>query len=196
MNGLGILSGILLFGGYPASSAPARTISEWGVEALAPIHDDRQIHTVNLQWRGREKDLWDGRVQLRLGATVSRASGSIRQLTGSFEDGSLREVELDSPGWGLGPAAEGRWRMAAQGPWALNLDLSTAVMGYDRRFPAGGDRYNGMLQVGPTLVWSARDGVRWQLGVRWMHVSNGQGMVAHNPSYEARGLTLRVQRPL
>jgi hypothetical protein len=188
MEGLGLVSLLTLFGGYAISDAPAEAVQVVGIDRLAPLHADRQIHTNSLQWRAREKLLLDGRASLRLGATVSRATGWISQPA---EAGLQR---LDSPAWGAGPAVDGRFTLLDHGGWRLNLDASAAVLLYDRRFPAGGDHYNGMFQFGATLGHRWPGGGQVEAGWRWMHVSNGQGLGPQNPSYEARGLSLRWQR--
>lgn len=74
--------------------------------------------------------------------------------------------------------------------------MSTAVLIYDRPFPAGGDHYNGMFQIGPSFSFTPARGHTLTLGYRWMHVSNGQGLGAHNPAYEGKGVVLRYQMPL
>lgn len=188
MEGLGLVSLLTLFGGYAVSDAPAEAVQVFGIDRLAPLHADRQIHTSSLQWRGREKSLVDGRVSLRLGATLSRATGHITQ------PGAAGPVLSDSPAWGLGPAVEGRLAVLEHAGWRLGLEGSAAVLLYDRRFPAGGDRYNGMFQFGATLGHRLPGGGQIEAGWRWMHVSNGQGLGPQNPSYEARGLSLRWQR--
>lgn len=161
-------------------------IQEFGLDRLAPLHANRQIHTTSLHWRLREKQWWDGRVALRLGATLSRPTGSITQPGPNGID------LLDSPAWGLGPAVDAQLRLVRGTGWRLQLDTSAAVLLYDRRFPAGGDHYNGMLQLGPSIAWQLPAGRgELELGWRWMHVSNGQGLGPHNPSYEGRGITLR-----
>jgi hypothetical protein len=62
---------------------------------------------------------------------------------------------------------------------------------YDRDFPAGGARYNGTFQIGPSLTWQATRADSFSLGYRATHTSNGQGLTAGNPGYDARGVTLR-----
>lgn len=190
MGGLGILSVVGLFGGYILAEGPPSPIQEFGIDRLTPIHADRQITTTSLHWRAREKALAPGRAELRLGATVSRATGRIVQPV----PGGL--AVLDSPGWGAGPAVDLRLTLLQQPSWQLQLHGSAAVLLHDRRFPAGGDRYNGMFRVGPSVAAERPGGARIELGWTWMHVSNGQGLGAHNPSYEARGWSLRWQLPL
>jgi hypothetical protein len=196
MDGLGILTGIALFAAYPLTPDTGRPVQEWGIDHMVPIHADRQIRTTNLQWRGLGKDLAPLRTELRLGLTASRVTGQIRQLHGRIDDGSLTEVTLDSPGWGVGPTAEARFTVWQNAGFAVKFHVSAALLVYDRHFPAGGDRYNGMLQLGPSVDWPLGPTGHVSLGWRVGHVSNGQGLGAHNPSYEARGVNLQLRLPL
>lgn len=187
MDGLGILSVIGLFGSYALADAPATRIDEWGLDRMSPIHADRQIRTVDLQWRAREKAWAGGRASLRLGATLSRPTGRIA---------TSATPALDSPAWGLGPAVDLRLTLLRRSAWHAALDGGAAVLLYDRPFPAGGGHYNGMFRLGPSIGAALPAGGRVELGWAWMHVSNGQGLGPHNPSYEARGWSLRWQLPL
>lgn len=192
-DGLGILTVISATAAYFGSDAPAQPLHEAGIERFAPLHADRDLQTTNLVVHWQRKTLASWPIELRLGARVSRVTGHITQLSGSWEDGTLAETRLDSPAWGAGPTLEARYAVIDHGRWSLNLTLDTSVLLYDRSFPAGGDRYNGMFQLGPELAGSLPDGSRLGVSWRWMHVSNGQGMTPHNPSYEGRGLVLRWQ---
>lgn len=63
---------------------------------------------------------------------------------------------------------------------------------YDQDFPAGGDRYNFMWRLGPSLSYRVADSYVVGVSYRWMHVSNGRGVTPEDPSYEAEGLSLQV----
>lgn len=192
-DGLGILTVIGATAAYFGTDAPPQPLHEAGVEALAPLHANRDLHTTNLVVHWQRKTLASVPIEFRLGVRVSRVTGQITQLTGSWDAGTLAETRLDSPAWGAGPTLEARYALLQRGGWALNLALDTSVLLYDRRFPAGGDRYNGMFQLGPEVAVPLPDGSRVAVSWRWMHVSNGQGLTPRNPSYEARGLVLRWQ---
>lgn len=193
-DGFGLLYLGSLFAGYALAGEPAHPQLSVGVDRQLPTQDDRQLRTTTLHLFLREKEVEPLRLHLRLGLGVTRVSGHITQLTGSYEEGTLREVVLDSPAWGAGPEVEASFRLFRYGPLTAQADLLGGVYLYDRDFPAGGRRYNGMLQAGLSLnyAFSPQDGVT--LGYRWMHVSNGQGVQPSNPSYEAAGISLRYVR--
>ncbi|MDX2220017.1 MAG: hypothetical protein SF172_13430 [Burkholderiales bacterium] len=200
MAGIGTLIIGGLFAGYGLTDTPATPIREIGIDRLTrDVKTDRHINTTNVHLFLREKEWEPLNLKLKLGMTVSRATGSIEQLQGSYEEGTLRPVTLDSPGWGIGPMAEARLKLFQAGRLSGSLDATAGVLLYDRKFPAGGDRYNGMGQIGPSLTWRMGEGERGSAltaGWRHMHVSNGQGVNAGNPSYESRGWTLRYAKPL
>jgi hypothetical protein len=190
---LGVITLAGMFGGYPLMDAPAQRIAEFGLDRLAPTKADRDLETTNVHIYLRQKRYDPLRLQLRLGGTLSRVTGSITQLTGSFEEGTLREETLPSPAWGIGPSAEAKFALLRTAPATLDLDFSAAVLLYDRDFPAGGKRYNGMFQIGPSVTFPLDSGSAFSLGYRWMHVSNGHSLGPENPAYEARGVTLRYR---
>lgn len=193
-DGAGVLTIVSLFGAFPLIPGQPERFLEVGVDRLAPTKDDRPLDTLNLQAFLFEKRYAPLRLQLRVGATVTRVTGHIVQLEGSFEEGTLREVRLDSPAWGLGPVAEARFDVWHAGPLELAIDVSTGVMLYDRSFPAGGEHYNGMFQAGPTVRYALGNDYDLSIGYRWMHVSNGRGLGPRNPAYEAKGFALRISR--
>lgn len=131
-----------------------------------------------------------------MGLTLSRATGHITQLAGSWEEGTLRTEILDSPAWGIGPGVELQYDLLNLATGRLHMDLGAALQIHDRRFPAGGDHYNGLFRIGPAWSQSWGDGRSFTVGWRWMHLSNGQGPGPHNPSTEGRGLVLGAQWPL
>jgi len=196
MDGLGQLFLLGLLGGYTLSDAPPERIAAVEVQAIRPTKADRRLDMTLIDWQFREKRPWDDRLRLGLGATLMHASGHIKQLTGSLDDGSLRDVRLASPGWGLGPSIGASLRAPLSPGVSLSLDAKGALLLHDRAFPAGGKRYNGMIEGGPSLHWRLDGSSELALGARWLHLSNGQGLGAHNPSYDGRGLSLRYQRPL
>lgn len=196
MDGLGQLILLGLFGGYTLTDQPPARVATVQVQAIRPVDADRPLDMTLLDWQFREKRLWHDRLRLGLGVTLMHASGHITQLTGSLADGSLREVRLASPGWGLGPSIGASLRTSLTATVGVSLDVQGAVLLHDRAFPAGGKRYNGLIEGGPSLHWRLDGGGELSVDARWLHLSNGQGLGAHNPSYDGRGLSLRYQRPL
>jgi lipid A 3-O-deacylase len=200
MAGLAFGPGIFIlastFGAYPLIDAPHERISELGIDRLEPTKDDRRITTTNLQVYFLQKRYEPLRLKVRLGAMLTRPTGAITQLFGTWEEGTLHSETLASSAWGAGPSAEARFELLRGERATLNVDLGTALLLYDRPFPAGGDHYNGMFQLGPSVSFTPAPAHTLTLGYRWVHVSNGQGLGPHNPAYEAKGLTLRYQLAL
>lgn len=198
IDGAGLAALLGLFGAYGLSSSPAIPVLELGYAHLGPIAQDRQLHTSQYHFFLRRKKFDSWPATLSLGLIAQYAHGHIVQVTGTLEAGTLRSEALDSPGYGIGPAVEATLRLwPAQGTRPqLNLDLLAGLMLHDRGFPAGGRRYNGTVQAGPSLTWQRSATSSWTLGYRLSHTSNGQGLVPHNPGYDARGFILRWQHAL
>jgi lipid A 3-O-deacylase len=194
--GLGQLTLLGLFGGAAFGGDELRPAEVIEVQHLRPTKPDRQLELTNVSWFFARKSIVPGRLDLNLGATATRAKGSITQLKGSFEDGTLRTETLDSPAWGLGPTVNANLRVFDVGAARFNLDVSGSVMLYDRGFPSGGSWYNGMVQAGPSLQLRFEKGRSLTVGTRWTHISNGQGLGAHNPSFDGRGVFVQYEREL
>jgi len=193
---LGVLTLVSLFTGFAVIDAPRERVNGGGVDGFATTQANRQLHLVNAHVYLVQKAVDPPNLVLRLGLSVSRATGSITQVVGSLEDGTLRQEVIASPALGLGPSAEAKLSIFRIGSALLSLDVSAAAMLYDRPFPAGGMRYDGMFQVGPGVDFSSRPGQHLALGVRWLHISNGHGLSPRNPMFEGRGLVLRYVFPI
>ena len=161
------------------------------LEYLAPTKDDRRIGTVTADMRVEQTVIRALGFRLGIGLTATGAGGHISQL-----DPTLTPVRFENRAVGLGPTAYLGLTPLRLGPLSLGAEASAGLLAYSTRFPAGGDHYNGMLRVGPVLALrlSAADEVR--LSGKWMHVSNGQGLGPHNPSYEGHGLALAWRRSI
>ncbi|MBX3608060.1 MAG: hypothetical protein KF788_22495 [Piscinibacter sp.] len=191
MTGLGFFTVIGLLGGYALLDGPVERRAEFGVDVVTPLHANRQIRLVNAQAALRRKT-WDAAgLTLDLGVTASQARGEIVQ-----PDAQGRPQTLASPAWGIGPSVTARYTLAGSDALRVGLDLGAALMLYDRPFPAGGKRYDGMFQIGPHVVFAVPGGGRIALGTHWLHLSNGRGLTPQNPAYEGRALALRYTVPL
>lgn len=195
-SGLGSLTLLTLFGGAVFGGDGLVPTQAVEVQHIRPTQWDRQLQLTNVSWFLAKTSIVDDRLEIKLGGTASRASGSITQLKGSLADGTLHSEVLQSPAWGLGPTASASLRLVNLGAARIGLDTSGSLMFYDRRFPSGGSWYNGMLQAGPSMGLGLGNGRSLTAGVRWTHISNGQGLGAHNPSFDGRGLFVQYQRAL
>lgn len=176
---------------HPSGPGPDTLIAEAGVEHLWPNHLDRQIATTSANLLvGR--NLWRRRwLAWRAGLTLTYANGYILQF-----DERFRDVRFDTSAGGVGPAGSLRLQTPEQAGLRLALEASGGLLLYTRRFPAGGDIYNFMWRVGPSLEARVGRSFRLGAGIRWMHVSNGQGLRPQNPAYNSRGLSIWLSRPL
>lgn len=177
----------------PARASELQRALEAQVDSLEPTHANRHLKTTDVHVLVAEKRVDTLPFTLRFGVTLSRPSGSITQLEGDFNQGTLHEQTFASSAWGFGPVMQQRLRILHWSDLRLSADLGEGVLWYDHDFPSGGRRYDFMLQTGPTIAF-AHPGNRFSvsIGYRWMHVSNGSGIGPQNPSYEARGPMLGV----
>lgn len=160
----------------------------------APTKEDRRIHSVFLD-AVVGIELWEllG-LSVHGGITSTVASGYITQWNEDFVD-----VRYDTRVGGLGPMFVARvepFRPLCPGDCAhlsLSLEMTGALVLYTSDFPPGGDLYNFVWRMGGTLGYAVSPRWRIELGGRWMHVSNGQGLGPFNPSYEGAGVTFGSQ---
>jgi hypothetical protein len=127
-------------------------------------------------------ELWRGVLSLAAGVTSTVAWGSITQW-----DENFRDVRYDTTAAGLGPIFLIRIAPFGVGAFGVVLDLLGGLVAYSVRFPPGGDLYNFTWRMGGALVARMTDNLFFTAGIRWMHVSNGQGLGPQNPSYEGVG---------
>jgi len=182
----------------PAASADDRphapVLFGTTVSYFAPTKPGRQIHSVFLDALvGVE--LWAPLgVSVHGGLTGTVASGYITQWDENFVD-----VRYDTSVGGAGPMFAIRIEPARPlcpgdcAGFSLSLDFTGALVLYTAHFPPGGDIYNFAWRMGGSLGYAVSPRCRLELGARWMHVSNGQGLGGFNPSYEGAGVTLGSQ---
>jgi hypothetical protein len=170
-------------------AAPLALAPELQVEVLHATQHDRDLKTIDLHAFVAEKRFDAIPLSLNFGVTLSRVTGSITQLQGDFNQGTLHRETLASSAWGFGPMLQPRFELVHYAGLTLRADLSGGFLWYTHDFPSGGRRYNFMWQAGPTLGFALPSScLRLSAGYRlWMHVSNGSGLGPSNPSYEGAG---------
>jgi hypothetical protein len=163
---------------------------------LAPTRSSRQVQTAILDLLfGVEVFDFFG-IDLYAGLSVAGASGWITQWDDHFVD-----VRYDTRAGALGPVFVFRVEpfrplCVANGGCAgfsFAVDAGGALLFYSSHFPPGGDIYDFAWRVGGTLGYQVTPRFRVELGGRWMHVSNGQGLGPFNPAYEGAGVTIGTQ---
>lgn len=172
-----------------ASSNPA--VHTMSFEYLQPVDDDRDIETFNIDFTSHLIRLDNINLSLYLGITGTYAHGSITQLEGSLGAGTLKEVHLANAAYGLGPGLLMKFKLLEANKLSAHLQASGHLMIYNERFPAGGDYYNYMWRGGPLIEYEMGGLSALGLSYQRAHVSNGQGLTARNPSYNAHGFALR-----
>lgn len=176
--------GVVLVVVLASSAAHAEGLrAEGQAEYLWPTHADREISTVSLHallGQGFFSQSW---LSWRAGLTTSYAWGNIEQL-----DDQFRSIHYDNAALGVGPVGLLRLQTPPLARLSVGGDASGGLLLYTQHFPAGGDVYNFMWRAGVLLEYRASAAVWAGAGFHVMHVSNGQGLGPHNPSYEGRGV--------
>ncbi len=167
----------------------AKVPFELGVEHLWPTSRDRKIQTtaLNILWRyGYYNDLL---VSIYSGLTFNYAWGnSIRN------DLDGRETAYSESAFGIGPLLHFRWAPVSLDNLTFSMDANGGFIFHNKEFPAGGDLYNFVWRIGPSIQYTLEDKNALIFGFRFMHVSNGQGATRDNPAYNAMGVSLHVSR--
>ena len=160
---------------------------ELGVEYYWPTSQDRQIHTIVFNILKRSNYLDDLHITTYAGLTVNYAWGHILQ-----KDPFGQNIEYSNSAFGIGPLLHARWSPVTLDDLAFSIDASGGIMLHNREFPAGGDLYNFIWRIGPSISYQVSDKQTFIFGFRMMHVSNAQGLTRGNPAYDATGVSLTV----
>lgn len=186
-----LIFGAALLGGWIFSSGGDPFILT-SAEALAPTKPDRRIYTATSDVLFGRHITPNGLLVVGAGLSTGYAWGEITQLEGSFEAGTLRETVYSNTAGFVGGTGLLRFEPFRLERFAVGAEGLGGVMLYSSPFPAGGRSYNFMGRVGPYVRIRLTDSMALHAFSHWMHVSNGQGVVLHNPSYEALGAGLAV----
>ena len=158
-----------------------------GVEYMAPYDASRMIRTVSINAYPCVQLFQRVHLSLGAGITATYAWGNIVQYGNNFQN-----VVMPTAAFGIGPGLLVRFEPLIVGRFSLSLDVNLALLLYTEHFPAGGDIYNFMLRFGGSVCYRVTKRDKIALGGRWMHVSNGQGLNDHNPSYPSGGANISV----
>ena len=168
---------------------PSKYKLEFGAEYLWSVEDDREIQTMSFNAVIGKEFFKKIHLSPYGGITATYAWGNIIQLNDNFQ-----EVKYDNAAFGIGPVFMVRFEPLVYRGFSLGVDASGGIIFYTEDFPAGGDFYNFMWRIGPTVAWRINNKHAINAGYRWMHVSNGQGLGQHNPSYAAQGISVNFDR--
>lgn len=168
---------------------PSDTFLELGLEYYTPSHWNRQINTVNLNGLIGKEFIRSIGLQVFAGATITHAWGNTIMVN-EF----LKEEQYETSAIGIGPVILFRLQPLTIGNFSFSIDATGGIILYNKSFPPRGDIYNFMFRLGGTIGFYIGDNFRINLGLRRMHISNGQGVGAFNPFYEGEGLSLNLSK--
>jgi len=163
----------------------------YGTEYLFPVSDDRNIETYNIDVFYPVFEFRQINLSVFAGGILTYATGDITQLEGELEERTLREVNYKNSAFGIGPGILIELKLSISKEFSVHFEGAGNIILYTEKFPAGGDQYNFMWRSGPLLQYEFTNSVTANLGYHRSHVSNGQGLVSENPSYNAEGVFVR-----
>ncbi|HCY75397.1 MAG TPA: hypothetical protein DHV28_05710 [Ignavibacteriales bacterium] len=173
-----------------SSSFPLKFL-EFGLEYYSPSHWNRQIKTININgFIGKEFVKSIG-LYLFAGATITHAWGNIIAV-----NKYNKEEKFQTSAMGIGPVVLVRVQPLTIGRFSFSVDGLGGIILYNKSFPPGGDYYNFMFRLGSTIAFYLGNDLNLNIGLRRMHISNGQGVGSFNPFYEGAGLSLNVSKKL
>jgi hypothetical protein len=130
---------------------------------------------------------WSG-WEFQVDAIAVRADGT-RTLTSSVPNPS--PVPSDALAFGAGPLA--RWNVLQFPRWRLFVDAQGDLILADRPFPARGTIYDFFLHGGGGISFRVSQSFWLETAYRLAHVSNAQGFVSDNPTWNGRGLSIGLR---
>jgi opacity protein-like surface antigen len=128
-----------------------------------------------------------GGFELQLGGGLLVGQGTKSQIDDP--------VERDSDGYGIHAGGTLRYYLLRTGPVSAFVDgiLNTAWTP-GQQFPDGGSGSNGWVQWGLGLRYDVSGDWAVEGGYRHSHMSNGGGLVPHNPAWNGQGMYLGVRQ--
>lgn len=118
---------------------------------------------------------------------------SFHDMAGSIiPSGAAATSPRSADGTGLSASAFARFYPLQVAAFSLHLDVAAGVLWTSDAWPPGGTSTNGIYRFGVGFEQSL--GREWGItaGLRYLHVSNGGGLVPSNPAYDAIGGHLGV----
>jgi len=168
---------------------PTNNFLEIGLEYYSPSHWNRQIKAINLNGLiGKEFIPLIG-LQIFAGATITHAWGNTIMV-----NKLLKEEQYETSAMGIGPIILFRLQPLTFGYFSFSVDALGGIILYNKSFPPRGDIYNFIFRLGGTITFSVGDNYSFNLGLRRMHISNGQGVGSFNPFYEGEGISLNLSK--
>jgi len=129
-------------------------------------------------------------IEAQLGGGLFSANGSTTEL---FSPDPPRESDAT----GLRAGGRVRYNFPEVGAVRPFVDAYAGVLWTPGQpFPAGGSGVNGVYEWGGGIETSLSD--TWSVAAGWRnnHISNGGGLVAHNPAWDSEGAFVSVRRKI
>ncbi|MGZ3865103.1 MAG: acyloxyacyl hydrolase [Bacteroidia bacterium] len=164
-------------------------VSKFNLQAdyLPPTRYNNQIKTVSLHCLFWKKKYVENYVLLSAGLTATYGWGYSEQDKKVGD--TLTEIYIyKTAAFGLGPIIQIEPTIVKYKRFSLVGEASGGIILYTNKFPYGGDYYNFMFRMGPSISYEFSKHNYFKIGYRWMHVSNGKGFGNQNPFYEAQGV--------
>lgn len=168
---------------------PSNNYFELGLEYYSPSHWNRQIKTININGLIGKEFVKPIGLQIFAGVTFTHAWGNTIMVN-EF----LKEEQYETSAIGIGPIILFRLQPLVIGNFFFSIDATGGIILYNKSFPPRGDIYNFMFRLGGTIAFYIGNNYSLNLGLRRMHVSNGQGVGSFNPFYEGEGLSLSFSK--
>ncbi|MFO0581948.1 MAG: acyloxyacyl hydrolase [Anaeromyxobacter sp.] len=164
--------------------------------AALPAHawDPRWEYAVSAGWgSGIDVNSRIDKLELRVAAT-RRFAPSLSaglELAGVRFDGTRGGVVADASGFTALPVA--RWHFLRFGESSCAFEFGFGGSRFARPFPPGGTRWNGYSAWGLGADLDVGAGLGVTGGIRFLHHSNGRGLVTDNPAYDGLSLHLGLR---
>ena len=169
-----------------AQNSDSKYLSQYnycvGIDYYKPTESNREIRSSFASFLIGKEFINQLHYSLYAGLAATFAKGNIIQW-----DDNLKDVKYDTTACGIGPMAQVKVDFLRFNSFYINGNFSFGIICYNKKFPPGGDIYNFFRKTGVSFGLIFNDRVSAELGIRKLHVSNGQGVGAHNPSYEGIG---------
>lgn len=170
--------------------APSLTFahSQWskptfGLELIGPTSKDRDFNLMSLTVRSLLKRDRTRQSLVRLGSEFG-----LTYVTGKREGYSSQDA------LGINASVLARLQSPPIGRTRFFVEGSLGLGYFAEPFPAGGTKTNGLVRWGIGFERLIRRSTLISVQYRRMHISNGGGLVDHNPSFDGAGLAVLIRR--
>lgn len=123
--------------------------------------------------------------------------GGLYGASGERSEPLSSDPPEDSDAAGIKAGGRVRYNFPAIGPARPFVDgYAGVVWTPGSPFPAGGTAVNGQAAWGGGVEFEMSDSWSIEAGYRRQHLSNGGGLVEHNPAFDSQGAFIGVRRSL